>query len=150
MERNGWTITLEASSTRARRSRCSAESIRQLVPGQHFGAHLLDVLVGLVHSADTVYLNSEFYSEIQSPHFGQSKEWVLDIACANTQWLLPIHEGDGWKAVRIDWRTPRISYYDSNSLPRSHESRMDRCISVRNPGALFSSLFQAGTLTMLA
>ena len=144
MEQNGWTITLEASPTRARRSCCSADSIRQLVPDQHFGGDLVDVLVGLVHSSGTVYLSSEFYPQIRSQGFGQSKEWIQDIARANTQWLLPIREEDGWKAVRINWRTSRISYYDSNSPPRSRESRMDQFVDVRNPWNPILFLFKRG------
>lgn len=130
MEQNGWTIALEASPTRARPSCCPADSVRQLGPGRHIGGDLIDAVVGLVRSSCTVYLNSQFYPQIRSPDFGQSQEWVRNIPRENVQWLLPIHEENHWIALRIDWQSSRIWYYQYGppqniSMPRSHVDQMD-------------------------
>jgi hypothetical protein len=126
-------IRFEAGRTRAVTSCCGADSVRQLAPGQRFDSDLVDAVVGLVGSSETlriVHLSANFYREIQKENFGESITWVQDVARESHSWLLPICDENRWMAVCVDWTYQKIQYYNP-LLGGNAESWRDRILKVR-------------------
>jgi Ulp1 family protease len=62
-------------------------------------------------------LPSFIYSVIAVGHYEKLKRWTKKIPASATQWVFGVCMNGHWVALRVDWETMSIGWYDPNLDP---------------------------------